>query len=650
VADADLKANRSKRRVSSRRKPAATLPDTPDPIDIAMASVNAGRAGPAALLLENQNRLVLAQIEELRLKRLTRFLVLSLALALLAGLAWAAVQASRSNALVVEPLRVPPALAQNGVTGEALAAQLLDRLSLMQKATTSARAAGSYSNDLGNDLKLVVPQTGVSVGEIWRMMRGWLGNDTRITGEVVRTAAGLAVTVRVASLPGETFSGPEASLDDLVRKSAESIYRATQPYRFGSYLLSTGRDAEYEQILRDLTAHESPVERKWAYNGLSGKRRREGKVEEAVAMADRALAIDPHMTMALANKARYLLDLGRDEEALPVFRATAAARSRGPSGDFDRRRSHDDREWDLTFIARLTGDYRKIIGIAYPHARSLVSDERRNWSYVLSWALALNHDASGARAVAERLWVEPSPVSRPVKEYGYAVRRLLAAATLRDPAHVRAELAFFRPAHERLLADEAARPNRAASVRDREVWPYVATAMAIAGDRAGAEAFAARTPLDCYQCVRSRGRVAALRGDRDAARRWFAEAVRQGPSLPFAYSDWGELLLATGDVEGAIAKFDAAGRRGPRWADPLKYWGDALARQRRYKEAIRKYAAAAERAPRWGALHLEWGRALWMSGRRDEAREKFRAAAGMDLAAAERGWLERTWKKLPRPS
>ena len=54
------------------------------------------------------------------------------------------------------------------------------------------------------------------------------------------------------------------------------------------------------------------------------------------------------------------------------------------------------------------------------------------------------------------------------------------------------------------------------------------------GDTASAEALIAATPLDCYLCVRVRGQIAAIKHDWPSAERWFSEAVRQAPSLPFA--------------------------------------------------------------------------------------------------------------------
>jgi tetratricopeptide (TPR) repeat protein len=144
--------------------------------------------------------------------------------------------------------------------------------------------------------------------------------------------------------------------------------------------------------------------------------------------------------------------------------------------------------------------------------------------------------------------------------------------------------------------------------------------MARMGRLEEAVALIGRTPTNCYRCLTARARIAELAGDRAAADRWSAEARRQGPSLPFAFAERGQMLMGRGDIAGAIDFYEQAIERGPRWADPQKYWGDALLARGDEAGAIRKYRAAADRAPRWGALHLAWGRALEAQGRRDQAR------------------------------
>jgi tetratricopeptide (TPR) repeat protein len=178
--------------------------------------------------------------------------------------------------------------------------------------------------------------------------------------------------------------------------------------------------------------------------------------------------------------------------------------------------------------------------------------------------------------------------------------------------------------------------------------PLASLAQAKAGDVAGAQALVATTPLDCYNCVVARGQIDAVAHDPPGAARWFAEAVRQGPSLPFAYLEWGRALLDRGEVDRAVAELTLAHQKGPRFADPLEVWGEALMRRRDYAGAAAKFAEADRDAPRWGRNHLYWGEALMLAGHYREGRKQFETANALDLSAHDRAalnvLLERTAK------
>src|SRR5215207_4908334 len=197
----------------ARRKTVrGTVPDTPDPVDIAMAAAASGKPLPEAArsvlekharLIDCQARLTNAQCAELRLGKIGEgvraalwAMLAILAFALLALIVAVVVRASRSDSLIVQSFRVPPALEAQGLTGEVVATQVLDKLADMQERTGSVRAASTYANNWEDELKIEIPNTGASTAEIWTLLRGWLGKETRISGEVIRMADGLALTAR----------------------------------------------------------------------------------------------------------------------------------------------------------------------------------------------------------------------------------------------------------------------------------------------------------------------------------------------------------------------------------------------------------------------------------------------------------------------
>jgi len=59
-------------------------------------------------------------------------------------------------------------------------------------------AAETFRNDWGSEIQVEIPQTGVSIGELDKYLRQWLGKRTGIGGEAVRIGDQVAVTVRVA--------------------------------------------------------------------------------------------------------------------------------------------------------------------------------------------------------------------------------------------------------------------------------------------------------------------------------------------------------------------------------------------------------------------------------------------------------------------
>jgi len=173
-----------------------------------------------------------------------------------------------------------------------------------------------------------------------------------------------------------------------------------------------------------------------------------------------------------------------------------------------------------------------------------------------------------------------------------------------------------------------------------------AYALARTGDFAAAESAINATPQDCYACMRTRGMIAGLERKWSAAAARFETAVREAPSLPFAYANWGEMLMHKGDLEDAIAKFTEANAKGAHFADPLEMWGEALMQKNRSDLAQAKFEEANKYAPSWGWLHLKWGEALMYADRKDDAKKQIALAAQLDLSAADQAKLRTLEKKF----
>lgn len=535
---------------------------------------------------------------------------------LVIALAAAMWDAASDNGLVVESFSVPPDLANQGLTGEVMAAKLLDRLSSMQGQTQSSRAPSSYENNWGNDIKLQIPDTGVSIGEFTRSLHAWLGHQTRITGEVYRTPAGLAVTARAGHDTSPTFTGADADLDTLMQKAAESVYRATQPYRYAVYLNNVGRIAESETIYNQLVADGSPQDRAWALIGLENLYTSRGENRRALDTLYESLKVRPDFAMSWFNIAGLEGQLQHDEAGLKAQRKVVALLRTHKDGDIAAQSNVVQLDANEAALAGLIGDFQRQIALnakveAMPDFNGQVETARLNDAI----AHALMHDRAGAEAIYAHL----PPASNPQQKIN------------RDANRAFGELLFGRP--QRLLATEAEFDKFLRSLGPgghdplrRQFWPLVAIALGMAGRYPEAHALIDKTPVDCTQCLRARGRIDMREKNWAGANYWFERAARDAPSSPFVWSDWGMMLLAKGDAAAAIATFRTAHAKGPRFADPLEGWGEALMTQNRSDLALAKFAEAARCAPNWKRLHWKWGEALAYLGRKDEAAQKLAVA------------------------
>ncbi|HEY8572494.1 tetratricopeptide repeat protein [Phenylobacterium sp.] len=611
-----------------RRRRASKAPRNSDPVDIALEAAASGESPSAAAmevlranaaLLRQQVTLARNEVFRNRIRAVRDGALAALVVAVVAGAGGFLWKARAAEGLVVEPIRVPKALADQGLDGVAVSSRLLDRLSAMQAATDSSRAPSTFNDDWSQGLAVEVPQTGVSVGELWTFLKRTIGHETRLTGEVVQTASGLALTTRLGATPGVTLTGSE--LDPLLDQAAQAVFRGAQPYRYSVWLRRVARKpGEADALLLELAESPDKMERLWAMVGLSTEAAVQNRGEAAEAYAREGLRFDQTFEKLRWNLKDALEVMGRDEELLKEARVLQPILRRRDPRVTDASQALVRRSTDAV-LAHLAADYQTAAGIY--EAMSRMPEYSGNAAfapYDQSEALLKLHDVTAADQV--RLAADRS--ARPDVQ-GSAYLRLLIEdargnpAAARDPATLAAALT----------------PGFGLPMRRRELAPVLARA----GDVESAEALLAGSRADCIPCAVARAEIAVSAGRPANADRWFAQAVHLGPSLPTAAERWAEAKLARGDLDGALTLFRQAQKTGPRWADPLKGEGDVLARRGDWGGAARLYAKAAERAPRWGALYVAWGQALAKLGKTDEAQATWRAAAGMDLTPAEQAKL-----------
>lgn len=630
--------------------PVGETPDSANPIDIAMVAerYDSSPDSPARILLEKQGRLIDADLRLRRWQILREHVAVGIAslstlagiaiLALLAGLIW---RAAHSDGVVVRPFSVPADVASTGASGEAVAIRFLDHINAMESRTRGVftRRAGEFTGDSGEGIRLEIPQTGVSIGQLDSVLRGWLGSERLVTGELVRTASGFTLVVRLGRETTVRVEGTD--LDELAARSAEQIYAHAEPVHTVNYLANSGRLGEALPILARLRMVGTPAERA---DGFSLSASQTADNAAAIAYGREAVKIAPAYAPAYWEIARSERGLGREAAALTASLTglEVLKRPQGVAWQTGRRESlRHEMESD---VATARGDF----------AAAQIATRQ---SYIAS-----RPDAAGGGTGIVGLSIQTARLLTRTHDRAGAEEELNSAALTAAPgltwrlAHAEifagsGESSAAVSAYRALLseldaADIEARQAgwsqaKASKFIRLPIMAALTDALSAAGDIAEAEATIEATPLDCYPCLTARAWVAERRGDRTQADRRFGEAVPQGPSLPFAYAAWGEAKLARGDAEGAIALFRQAHATGPNWADPLELRGEALMKQGDWRGAVAKFAEADRLAPRWGRLHLRWGEALFRLGRRDEARRQLQTAASLELSAEDRARIPR---------
>ena len=579
----------------------------------ARRSRRAGAASAEEAFLAAEGRKLELEMHHLRLghfdRQLTvalKLLTAALGLVIAVALAAAVWDAVHADSVVVDAFRAPPGMAADGLDGTVVAARVLDELQRLQGVSRASIVKRGIKDAWSSDIKLDVPETGVSVGEIVRYLHAWLGHETHISGELTKDPQGLSLTVRGEGVAARTFTGLD--LKALTTQAAEYVYGQAEPYAFGTYLTDVGRDAEALGFARAAMPTVKASERPYLLNVWGNALADLGRYREASAKHLEAVRVKPDYWTAWANTVndRWIL---QDEEG--AWRASI---------QFERLSHRREARSKINPSLYENGDILRQDYSAL-EAEVLKDAEQNNGggtgaaqaAPVLASAAAMLHDPNQAELflqTTQEADKDPFAIAMTHFVHGWA------ALDRGDAGDGAAEMEPFAAAF--------ANPVVATQYPGTNCWLAPAEEMAGHPDKADAAITAGGRYVDCF---RFRADILDHRGDWPGAQRAYAAAVAIAPDLPAAYYSWGLALARHGDLKGAMAQFAAANQRGPHWADPLKAWGDLLAAQRRYVDAEAKYAVAARYAPNWIALHLAWGKALQAEGKYAAAIAQYHAVS-----------------------
>jgi tetratricopeptide (TPR) repeat protein len=501
------------------------------------------------------------------------------------GLAVMIYDAFNSRAVIVQSFDAPPALAARGLTGKVVAGGVLDALTRLQAATRSSVIKRNLSNAWTSDIKVAVPETGVSIEDVDRLLKARFGHDIHIDGDLIQTeTGGLALSVRGDGVLPRTFVGGAGDLVKLTTQGAEYIYGQSQPGLYATYLYNAGRYAEAAAFARSafpIARGEDRAEvlNAWA-NSLTATG---GSAREGLTLYSEAVKIKPDFWNARSNIINSQLVLQDEEGAWrsgeAMRRAAGGRPGRAPEFNYE---NSDFITWNLLAWRAAT--------IADSEAHAGIGSNATSNSPAIADIDARLHDPVDAEWRLETTQADPNDPT--IAAMAHFVRGRLAAEA-GDAQKAAAEMEAFGVAFT----------NPVVSTNYAGYNCWIAPAEEAAGhpDKADAALTAGGRYVDCY---RFRGDILDHRGDWARAQKAYASSVAIAPDLPAGYYSWGAALARHGELAGAGAKLAAAHLRGPHWADPLKAWGDVLARQGRWKDALANYDAALKDAPAWTDLHV----------------------------------------------
>jgi len=503
------------------------------------------------------------------------------------GAVLAIYDAVHSRSVVIDPFEIAPNITAQVPSGRIVAAGLLDVLTRIQAANRSPAEHRALSNAWTNDIAIEVPETGISIGQLERILKTRFGHDQHIDGDLVQTEkGGLALTVRGTGILPKSFTDDGRNLGKLLTQAGEYVYGQSQPGLWAAYL-SNERFDEAISFGQAAYATADPSERPYLLNAWANAiaaKGGEGANREGLTLYREAVRLKPDYWVGYNNIMSSLQGLGDEEGVVRVgeelMKAAGGRPGRAPQEMYA---NYDGAVWDLPAQrAEQIADMESHGGIGTTNNAS----ENLN----VAQTEVEMHDVEAAA-----LRLKTTPVEE--KNVPDVAAAALARASLAE------EVADLKAAAREWGAYAVAYANPTVSTAN----PVAICSAALTYEKTGQPAKAdaalnAVGKLPFVDCYRFRGDLLDLRGDWAGAQAWYAKAVKLGPSIPSGYYSWGVALARHGNLDGAAAKLKDANQKGPHWADPLKAWGDVLAKQGHTKEALAKYDEALKYAPNWKEL------------------------------------------------
>jgi tetratricopeptide (TPR) repeat protein len=426
-----------------------------------------------------------------------------------------------SRSVVIEAFDISPNAAAQVPSGKIVAAGLLDVLTRIQAATRSNAEHRNLSNAWTNDIAIEVPETGISIGQIERILTARLGHDQHIQGDLVATEkGGLALTVRGGGVLPKTFTDEARNLDRLLTQAGEYVYSQSQPGLWAAYLTGNDRDDEAIHFCQAAYATANPDERPYLLNAwgiaLTDKGG-DGVVRASLPLFREAVRLKPDYWVGYNNIMFSLAGLGDEEGTLrtteQLLNAAGGRPGRAPELYYG---TYDTLVWDLKAVrAGVIADMESHGGIGTLAGGVGGSSDNLN----IAQFDAQMHDVEG---VTLRLKTTPVDEKDPLS---------LATAAW-DRALLAEERGDLKSAAREWDTMAAAYANPIVSTGNPNLICFAALSYEKTGQSVKADAALDAVKFPLVDCYRFRGDLKDLRGDWAGAQQWYAKALQWDPACP----------------------------------------------------------------------------------------------------------------------
>jgi len=260
-----------------------------------------------------------------QMKGALQIMVVAIGALIVVGIGAAMWNASQADGLVVDSFSVPPSFVTAGITGDVVADDMTNKIAAVHDFANDHSLARSKDvrEDRSQEIKVEIPETGVSLAEAWRYLRQWLGHEQHLGGNIRSLPDGhIALTVALSGANTFVFTGPPADLDKMEQQAAERVFGVVDPVNIVLYWNGKRRPAEALAAATRLVAlggDNTVLSESYSlYANIS--RYIKADVRHSAALAEFSIALDPKPApqhMELLNSSRAM---GHDEVVLQQAR------------------------------------------------------------------------------------------------------------------------------------------------------------------------------------------------------------------------------------------------------------------------------------------------------------------------------------------